>query len=186
MFRLARELGSAFATYVEIGWWGLVSPRSERKALVVVQAVVRSEKGILLAIRSDLRGWELPGGTLELGERCEGALCREVREETGYEVEITAQVGDYVRTGFRPHTARIYTCKVVGGKSRLSTETRALRWVAEDALPDTLFPWYRAPIEDALAADREPVERTERQGIRTILQAIAIDLRMRTSGDRAA
>ena len=36
--------------------------------LVVAQAVIRSEEGLLLAVRGDLRGWELPGGTVEPGE----------------------------------------------------------------------------------------------------------------------
>lgn len=186
MLRLAGELGAAFATYLKIGWWGLVAPRlSERSTLVVVQAVVVSGDGILLAVRGDLRGWELPGGTPEPGEPLEDALCREVNEETGLDVEVEALVGDYVRSGFRPHTARVFRCRVLGGQLRTSHETRALRWVAPEALPGTLFPWFRAPIEDALGAGGEAVERLEHQGLGSIVSAIGIDLRMRSSRDRA-
>lgn len=186
MLRLAREVVDAAATYLEIAWWGLVSPRlSERVPLTVVQGVVRSKCGILLAVRTDLRGWELPGGTVESGEQTEETLRREILEETGLEIEIVAHVGDYVRSGFRPHTARVYRCDVGGGVLRTSSETRRLRWFDPEALPDTLFPWYRQPIEDALAEYPEVVERTERQGLASIVSAIRIDLRMRRSKDRA-
>ena len=186
MLRLARDLVGAAATYLEIAWWGLVSPRlSESVPLIVVQGVVCSERGLLLAVRSDLRGWELPGGTLEPGEQTEQTLRREIREETGLEVEIEAHVGDYKRSGFRPHTARVYRCTIAGGALRTSAETRRLEWFAQDDLPDTLFPWYLRPIQDAFAERPEPVERSERQGVAAIVRAIQIDLRMRVSKDLA-
>jgi ADP-ribose pyrophosphatase YjhB (NUDIX family) len=186
VLRLAGEFASALASYTRIGWWGLVSPRvSERTPLVVTQGVIESDQGILLAIRHDLRGWELPGGTLEEGELPEEALRREVREETGLEVEVLRHVGDYVREGFRPHTARVYCCRPTGGALRTSDETRALRYAPPDDLPETLFPWYRQPIADALERRDEPVTRHEQQGPATILAALQIDLRMRISDDRA-
>ena len=146
---------------------------------------MRSERGVLLTVRADLRGWELPGGNPRPGESEEAALRREVREETGLEVEPERRVGDYVRTGFRPHTARVYLCRVTGGRLRPSRETPRLRWFEPPSLPGTLFPWYRAPIEDALGADPAPVLRREFQGLGRVLRGMAIDLRMRCSDDRA-
>jgi 8-oxo-dGTP diphosphatase len=153
--------------------------------MVVVQAVIRSERDVLLAVRRDLQGWELPGGNGNLGEALEAALIREVREETGLEVVVERHVGDYVRTGFRPHTASVFECRVSGGALRPSPETPLVRWFDPAALPDTLFPWYLAPLADALAGDRAPRLRREYQGLAAIWAGLSIDLRMRCSDYRA-
>jgi 8-oxo-dGTP diphosphatase len=183
---LVRRLAPAFPSYLRLAWWGLVSPLvSEREPLRVVQAVIRSERGVLLSVRSDLHGWELPGGNGNPGEPAEAALIREVREETGLEVAIERRVGDYVRTGFRPHTASVFECRVSGGTLRPSRETPLIRWFDPAELPDTLFPWYRAPLADALAGDRNPRVRCEYQGLAAIWAGLSIDMRMRWSDDRA-
>jgi 8-oxo-dGTP pyrophosphatase MutT (NUDIX family) len=180
-----RKLLGLVPSYAEIAWAGAVTPRvSERPAPFVYQGVIRSDARVLLSVRSDLRGWELPGGHADLDEPDEAALCREILEETGLQVEVTGHVGDYRRTGFRPHTARVFTCRVVGGDLRPSVETPVVRWFPEDALPQTLFPWYRAPLADALAG-RTSVTSSEHQGLAAIWAGLAIDLRMRWSNDRA-
>jgi len=183
---LAGRLGRVLPVYAKTAWWGLVQPRtSERAPLVVHQAVVLSERGVLLSVRSDLRGWELPGGNAEPGESGEEALRREVREETGVEVEVERLSGVYRRSGFRPHTARVYRCRPLGGEPRPSSETPLVQWFAPEDVPGTLFPWYRGPLEDALADRSDVVERDERWGIGAISAGIWIDLRMRLSDHRA-
>jgi 8-oxo-dGTP diphosphatase len=184
--RLVQVLGGALTSYASIAWWGLAAPRlSEREPLVVLQGVVCDERGVLLAVRDDPRGWELPGGALEPGEQYREALRRELDEETGLDVEVLDHVGDYRRTGFRPHTAKVYRCRAVSGRLRPGSETRALRWFDPAAFPDTLFPWYREPLADALGGRDTPVERDEHQGLQAVLAGLRIDLRMRWSDDRA-
>ena len=184
---LARRLAAALPAYARIAWWGIVAPRVPgAQALLVVQAVILREGRVLLAVRSDLRGWELPGGTPQPGESDAAALAREVREETGLEVEILRRVGDYRRSGFRPHLARVFACRVLGGAERPSPETPRLRWFDARSPPATLFPWYREPLADALAGHPEPVARREHQGRRACWPASRIDLRMRISDDTAA
>jgi ADP-ribose pyrophosphatase YjhB (NUDIX family) len=179
---LARRLAGLLPSYAKIAWWGLVAPRLvEPQRLEVHQGVVLSERGVLLTVRRDLWGWELPGGSAEPGESGEQAVRREVLEETGVEVEVERLVGCYERSGFRPHTARVYLCRAVAGEARPSHETPVVAWFALDAVPDTLFPWYRGPLSDARRGLARPVERREWQGVTAILAGLWIDLRMRVS-----
>ena len=183
---LFRRLAAAAPNYLNIAWHGLVSPRvGRREPVAVSQAVIFSENQVLLAVRRDLRGWELPGGHVQAGESSEDALIREVREETGHEVAIDRHVGTYVRTGFRPYTASVFTCRVTGGELQPSIETPVVRWFDIAKLPDTLFPWFLEPLADALAARAEPVSRCNYQGVAAVWAGFKIDLRMRLSDDRA-
>jgi 8-oxo-dGTP diphosphatase len=178
----AVRIAAALPSYAKIAWWGLVAPRREPAPLVVHQGVVVGDAGVLLAMRAELRGWELPGGAGLPGESGEAALQREVREETGLDVDVVAHVGDYCRSGFRPHTARVYRCRVVGGALRPSPESPTVAWFDPIALPRLLFPWFRGPLADALALRREPVVVQERQGWRHVLAGFAIDLAGRWRG----
>jgi len=180
--RLA-ALARAFPDWARIAWFGLVAPRAtERVPLLVHQAVVLSREGVLLTLRGDLRGFELPGGSAYPGEADEACVRREVLEESGLRVEVESVVGDYVRTGFRPHTARVWRCRATGGRLRPSDETLRAAWFDPAAPPDTLLPWYREPLADALARHPAPVRRRERLGVAAVLAGMRIDLRMRWRG----
>lgn len=183
--RWARAV-SAIPVYAQLGVRGFVgSAGGGRQPLVIVQAVILADEGVLLAVRNDLRGWELPGGRPEEGESPEGALRREIREETGLELAVDRYVGDYVRSGFWPHTARVYRGRVAGGCLRTSDENRRLAWFGPEELPETLFPWYRQPLRDALASRTDVVQRSETLGWKAIADGMRIDLRMRVRGDGA-
>lgn len=56
-------------------------------------AVVRREDNKILLIYGPRRGWELPGGHVEEGESVHDALKREVKEETGIDIEIVRFCG---------------------------------------------------------------------------------------------
>ncbi|MBU7597556.1 NUDIX domain-containing protein [Streptomyces sp. P38-E01] len=110
--------------------------------VVAASAVVTDERGrILLQRRADSGLWALPGGGMEVGDSLPGAAVREVREETGLEVEITGLVGTYtdprhviaysdgeVRRQFNV----CFTARVVGGALRISQESTELRFVAPE------------------------------------------------------
>lgn len=100
------------------------------KHLVVPIGIVVKNGKILVNKRNDtekpeLHGlWEFPGGGVEIGERVEESVIREVREESGYQVEIITQLR-YVWTvqiknpRSTHYSIQIYLlpfiCKIVGG-----------------------------------------------------------------------
>ena len=183
MGRLWRIAG-VLPAYTEI-LWGALAPRAIGGAgrARIAQAVVRSEGRVLLCLRRELRGWELPGGAVQPGERDDDAVVREVREETGVDVAPLRLVGTYQRSGFRAHEAVVFECRAVGGTLAPSRETPRVAWFDLAALPDTIFPWFRTPLDDALAGHAEPVHRSEHQGLAAIAAGARIDLAMRWRGE---
>ncbi len=63
---------------------------------IAVGAIV-IDKGALLLVKRDrepARGeWSLPGGRVEVGETLREALVREVREETGVDIDVDGLIG---------------------------------------------------------------------------------------------
>jgi 8-oxo-dGTP diphosphatase len=106
--------------------------------LVGVGAVVVQDGRVLLVRRGTepLKGhWTLPGGLLEVGEALTAGVIREVREETGLEVEPIELIelldrihreGDRVRYHY---VIADYLCRVTGGELRAASDADAVRWV---------------------------------------------------------
>ncbi len=96
-----------------------------------VAVVIRDGDKILMVERRDGNGLGLPGGHIKQNETIEEAARREVKEETGFNLEITGILGTL--SGKRPGiwiraVDIIYSGRVTGGALRDSGEGRA-RWV---------------------------------------------------------
>ena len=89
-----------------------------------VMAVIRNEAGeILVARRTDDLLLDVPGGYCDLGETTTAAVIREVREETGLDIEPVRVIGVYSEemrfvypNGDVVHGVGIaFDCRIVGG-----------------------------------------------------------------------
>ena len=79
--------------------------------------------------------WRFLGGFLSAKERVEDALAREIREETGLEVEVGPVLGAV--TGFRwQRVELVLAYRVRGGTLALSGEVAEVRGFPPDALPE--------------------------------------------------
>jgi 8-oxo-dGTP diphosphatase len=117
---------------------------------VSVSGVITDDHGRALIIqRRDNHRWEPPGGVLELDESIEDGLRREVREETGLDVEPVALTGVY-KNMQRGIVALVFRCKATGGRLSTSDETEAFRWVTETEIPQLSAEAYAIRVLDAL------------------------------------
>lgn len=125
-----------------------------RTPWVAADGVVVNDDGIVLIRRKypPFQGsWALPGGGVDIGETCEDACVREVKEETGLEVRVKGLVGVYSDPARDPrgHTVSVaYLCEVVGGRLSASDDAADARFFPLDKLPDLAFD-HAIVVEDA-------------------------------------
>lgn len=68
----------------------------ERIILTFVGGCIRNQEGeVLLQRRSGSGLWGFPGGAIEPGETVQEAAVREIREETGLDVQVDKLIGIY-------------------------------------------------------------------------------------------
>lgn len=106
-----------------------------------VRALVRDRDGRCLVIRRSRESsfwpgrWDLPGGKLDPGETFDGALVREVKEETGLDVGLAEFAG---AAGWElPHIRLVFVCMtadIIGGELRLSEEHDEHLWIAHEQI----------------------------------------------------
>lgn len=118
--------------------------RYPERPLVGVGAVIIQQDRVLLVQRGrppQQDHWSLPGGLLEVGERLEEAVRREVREETGLEVEVLSLAGVFERivpdaagrTEYH-YVLLDYFCRPAGGELRPASDVKAAAWVSRAEL----------------------------------------------------
>lgn len=121
-----------------------------------VGAIVVNPEGKFLLIQSHKwRGnYVMPGGHVELGETLEGALKREIREETGLEISdikflcVQEFIFDRAFWKKRHFIFFDYSCNTQSLRVRLNSESESWVWVTVDeakALP--VEPYTRTTIE---------------------------------------
>ncbi|MBM7171643.1 (deoxy)nucleoside triphosphate pyrophosphohydrolase [Streptomyces sp. G44] len=120
---------------------------------IVVGAALYDDGRLLAARRSAppelAGGWELPGGKVEPGERCEDALVRELREELGVEAEVVERVpGEWPLA--KGYVLRVWTARLRSGVPEPLQDHDELRWLAPDQVWSV--EWLTADVPAVTAA----------------------------------
>ncbi|MDR2541131.1 MAG: NUDIX domain-containing protein [Candidatus Peribacteria bacterium] len=87
---------------------------------------------------------------------------REVKEETGFDVEIVKLTGVYAKD-FKNEVCFLFECRVIGGELTLNEEARAFsRWTL-DELPKAISERQVARVKDFLTKEDSLTTRVEQQ-----------------------
>jgi mutator protein MutT len=135
----------------------------EKIIIVYAGGCIFNEKGeVLLQKRADCNKWGFPGGAVELGETPEMAAKREVKEETGLDIEVQKLIGIYTDSdvvypnGDKAHSICIcYEMKIIGGVLVCDKdETLELKFFSLDDMPELFCKQHEELLKD-IKKDRD-------------------------------
>ena len=129
------------ATQFTIGVFGIIKDENNR---------------VLLCLRHDYDFWNLPGGGLEDKEYPWQGVIREVKEETGLDVDVVRLIWIYPKQD-KNEIVFSFACKVIGGEIQLNEEAKDIKYFSYDTLPKNTPPKNIERIKDALKDNDEVV-----------------------------
>jgi ADP-ribose pyrophosphatase YjhB (NUDIX family) len=141
--------------------WKALSPSTrlrlvratQKKFTASVAAIVTNKKGKVLLLNHVLRphsAWGIPGGFIEAGEQPEAAIRREIREETGLELNDLKLLR--VRIIDR-HVEILFRASATGAGEIKSREITDLGWFAPGEMPGGTSKPQKHIIEEVLASE---------------------------------
>lgn len=123
--------------------------------MIGVSGVVLNERNQILLLKHRYwpeGSWGLPGGYAKKGERLEDTLAREVKEETGYTIEVLSLLK--LASGYKLRLEVHYLARMVGGDLQLDQrEIMEAKFFSPDDLPTGLLAPNREIISLALAQE---------------------------------
>ncbi|SHI99520.1 ADP-ribose pyrophosphatase YjhB, NUDIX family [Clostridium amylolyticum] len=116
--------------------------------IVTVGGIIENDRGKILMVKHPVRGWEVPGGQVEVGETVTEAFKREVKEETGIDIEISNLVSVSSNIGIGTQYDGVspiptivtlaFAGKAVSGELTTSEESLEVSWVDRNQVLDLI------------------------------------------------
>lgn len=106
---------------------------------ISVGAIVRRGEEILLVKHDYDNYWKLPSGKLDFGEELREAAKREIREDTGLEVEIEKHLITFERIDANANLHLIYVdflASVKDGNLDVGSDIAEAKWVSSEEIPN--------------------------------------------------
>ncbi|MBK7707684.1 MAG: NUDIX hydrolase [Acidobacteria bacterium] len=129
---------------------------TQKKFTVSVAAIITNQAGKVLLLEHLLRpqasGWGIPGGFINFGEQFEDAIRREIREETG--IELDGLVMIRIRTLGR-HVEVMFRARTSDTPQVLSREICSLGWFDVSEMPAGMSEVQKSLVRDVLADDTD-------------------------------
>lgn len=126
------------------------------KHIVSAATIILNEKNELLLIKGPRRGWEMPGGQVEIGESLTEAAIRETKEECGLEIEVTRFCGVFQNVS-KSICNTLFLGRPVGGELVPTPEALEVGFFPiEEALEKVTWNNFRQRIELCLQEDAQP------------------------------
>lgn len=150
---------------VKLGLWKAITGPLQWRALwlahdkfiVGVSGVILDDEEKVLLLRHTYwpeGSWGLPSGYAESGEKLEDTLKREVKEETGYEVEVDRLLE--VNSGYKLRIEATYQGRLVGGEEHLDpNEVKEARFFPLKNPPEGLLKTHKKIVEGVHASNKE-------------------------------
>jgi ADP-ribose pyrophosphatase YjhB (NUDIX family) len=127
-------------------------------------AIITFPKNQILLVKRTTRPfegfWALPGGRNEPNETVEQTIIREVKEETGLDVQIVCKIGEYhekgIESGFEyDYYPACFWVKLVGGKiKKQESEIADIQLFNIGDIPSVLAFEHSQMIKDFVAIQR--------------------------------
>ncbi len=130
-----------------------MEPRPRHSVSVAGAIFNHAGTHVLLIRRRDNDRWEPPGGILELDESIEDGLRRELREETGVEVDVDRLTGVY-KNMTHGIIALVYRCLAMGEPLSSSPEASEVAWMPLESVDSLMLPAYAVRVHDATSAEQ--------------------------------
>jgi len=121
------------------------------------------ENKILLCHRRDYDLWNLPGGTMEPGESPWECVLREVKEETGLNVEIKKLIGIYNKPK-KNEICFSFICSIISGSLTLNDEADKLEYFSIKDIPANTSIKQIERMKDALSLNEDSVVLKNQRG----------------------